>query len=104
MAKFYGNIGYVVTKETVPGVWKEEVTSRPYYGDITRNVRRIQNAGVVNDDLVISNTIRVVADPFAMENFHAIRYVEFMGTKWKASDVEVRYPRLVITLGGVYNG
>lgn len=103
MAKFYGEVGYAVTSETSPGVWTNDIIPRHYHGDLKRNVRRIQNAGVVNDDLVVSNTVSIVADPFAIENFHAIRYVKFMGTKWRVTDVEVRYPRLEMTLGGVYN-
>ena len=103
MAKFYGNIGYINTVEIEPGVWEERVTEYPYYGDITRNSSRYQSSGGVNDDINISNTISVVADPYANENFHHMRYVVFMGSKWKITNVEVNYPRLLLTLGGVYN-
>lgn len=104
MAKFCGVIGYVELKETVPGVWTEEVTERTYYGDLIRNNRRLQSANQLNDNINISNQISIVADPYAFQNFHAMRYVEFMGTKWKVSDIEVQYPRLILNVGGVYNG
>ena len=104
MAKFYGKIGYAETKETKPGVWVEQITERSYYGDITRNYRRLQSAEQLNDDININNEIRIVADPYAIDNFHSMRYAEFMGTKWKITNVEVSYPRLILTLGGLYNG
>lgn len=104
MAKYYGKIGYSVTQETVPGVWEESVTERSYYGDLIKNARRYQSADKVNDDLSISNEISILADPYAYENFHAMKYVEFMGAKWKVTNVEVQYPRLILTAGGVYNG
>lgn len=104
MAKFYGNIGFAETVETEPGVWVEETTVRPYYGDLVRNTRRLENSGGVNDNVNISNDISIIADPYANHNFHSIRYIEFMGAKWKVSNIEVRYPRLILTIGGVYNG
>ena len=104
MAKFYGNIGFAETVETEPGVWVEEMTVRPYYGDLVRNTRRLENSGGVNDNVNISNDISIIADPYANHNFRSIRYIEFMGVKWKVSNIEVRYPRLILTIGGVYNG
>lgn len=104
MAKFYGKIGYASTVETKPGVYEEQIVERSYYGDLIRNTRRLQSADKVNDDINISNEINIVADPYATNNFHTMRYAVFMGTKWKISNVEVSYPRLILTLGGVYNG
>lgn len=104
MAKIYGVIGYAKTSQPSPGIWKEEIVKRPYYGDLTRNTRRLRSGDSINDDVNIANEISIIADPFANENFHAMRYVEFMGAKWKITDVEVLYPRLILTVGGVYNG
>jgi hypothetical protein len=104
MAKFYGKIGYSTTEETAPGVWEESVTERSYYGDLIRNTRRYQSTDQVNDDVNISNEISILADPYAYENFHSMKYVEFMGAKWKVTSVEVQYPRLILSVGGVYNG
>lgn len=104
MAKWFGKIGFAETVETEPGVWKNQITTHEYYGDLIRNSRRLQTtADKVNDDINISNQLSIVADPYANENFHAMRYAEFMGSKWKITDVEVQYPRLILTLGGVWN-
>lgn len=103
MSKFYGKIGYLDMTETEPGIWVEGIVERNYHGDVIRNSSMYQSTEHVNDELRISNDFSVVADPYAYENFHKIKYVEFMNTKWKASSVEVQYPRLLIKVGGVYN-
>lgn len=104
MAKWFGKIGYAVTSETRPGIWEEVIVERNYYGDMTRNGRRLQAASQVNDDININNELSIISDPYAMNSFHAMRYAEFMGTKWKITNVEVQYPRLILSLGGLYNG
>ena len=105
MAKFYGKIGYVVTEETSPGIWSErELDPKNYYGDILTNVRRWESTRNINDNLSIGNRISILADPFAFENIQAMKWIEFMGAKWKISSVDVEYPRLIITMGDVYNG
>ena len=103
MAKFCGVIGYVITNEIEPGVYVEEVIENEYYGDVIRNTRRLREVAKVNDDINISNQISIVADPFANNNFHAMRYIMFMGAKWKIIEVEVQYPRLILSIGGLYN-
>ena len=103
MAKFYGKVGYLETVESEPGYWEEKAIERDYYGDVTRNTSRYQHEGQVNDNIVINNILSIVADPYANENFQHIRYVIWLGTKWKVTNVEVQYPRLILTLGGVYN-
>lgn len=102
--KFYGSVGYAETVETKPGVWEEQIAERMYYGDFTRNTRKLQSSESINDNINVTNEISIVADPFANENFHSMRYIRFMGAKWKISSVEVQYPRLILTIGGVYNG
>ena len=104
MAKFFGKIGYAETVETTPGVWEEKITEREYFGDLIRNTRSLQSGEQLNDNINISNEISIVADPFAYENFHSMRYVEFMNAKWKISNVDVQYPRLILSVGGLYNG
>lgn len=103
MAKFCGVIGYAVTKETEPGIWEEQIVEVKYFGDVIRNTRRINAPGKVNDDISISNQISIIADPFANNNFHVMKYVVFMGAKWKVSEVTVEYPRLILSIGGLYN-
>ena len=104
MAKYYGMIGFGETEETVPGVWTEIIVERPYCGDTIKNTRLLQNSGDVNDNINIANQISIVSDPYADCNFFKIRYVEFMNAKWKVSSVDVQRPRLILTIGGLYNG
>lgn len=104
MAKWFGKIGYAETVETSPGVWTETITEHEYYGEIIRNNRRLQSADQLNDNVNVGNEISILSNPFANENFHNMRYAEFMGTKWKITTVDVQYPRLILSLGGVYNG
>lgn len=103
MSKFFGAIGYAVNAEIRPGVWGDEIEVREYFGDVIRDTRQYQSSDTLNDNLNISNQFSILADPFAYENFHAMKYIEYMGAKWKISDVEVKYPRLILTVGGVYN-
>lgn len=103
--KYYGKIGFGITEEVKPGVWKPQIIERQYSGDLMRNLsRNSESAQQVNDNLNLSNQISIVADPFAYQHFSEIRWLEFMGVKWKVSTVEVQYPRLIITTGGIYNG
>ena len=104
MAKFYGKVGYAILTETTPGVWRPTIVEKEYYGDVTRDIRKVEKTDDVNDDVNINNAISIVADPFAYENLFSIRYVEYLNAKWKVTNVEARYPRLQLTLGGVWNG
>lgn len=104
MAKFYGAVGFGVTEKTGPGLWETHIVERNYYGDWQRNYRRLDSPEKVNDDIEFSNTISIVADPYAYENFYAIRYIVLFGKKLKVKGVEVNYPRLSLTIGGEYNG
>lgn len=104
MAKFSGLIGFVETEETADGVYTEVTTTRHYYGDILRNSRRYESSvDKLNDDLNINNQFSILADEYAYQNFHAMRYIEWMGTKWKITNITVGRPRLTLEVGGVYN-
>lgn len=102
MAKFYGTVGFVKTVESAPGVWTEQIVERKYYGNVISRTRSLQSNGV-NDNINISDEISIVADPFANENYFAIRFVEYMGAKWKVQSISVQFPRLNLSLGGLYN-
>lgn len=104
MAKYYGVIGFGETAEVTPGEWRDVVTERPYYGDVIRNIRRSSGGDRINPNIIVSNQISVVADAYANETFAAIRYISWMGNLWHVSEVEVEQPRLILTLGGVYEG
>lgn len=105
MAKWFGKVGYSETVETTPGVWLPQDTVHEYYGDVTRNnTKWTGNSESTNDNLTVNVQISIVADPFAIEHFHYIKWIEYMGTKWKVTNVEPQFPRLLLTLGGVWNG
>jgi hypothetical protein len=104
MAKFYGAIGYAVSTETSPGVWTDVITEKVYYGDTVKNTRRLEAGEGLNDNINISNLISIVSDPYANQNFHTMKYIKWMGTEWKITNVDVQRPRLILTIGGVYNG
>ena len=104
MAKYHGMIGFAEQTETSPGIWTEEITEHDYSGDLLCFNRRTQGSGKVNDDMTINNQISIIADAYLNENLYAIRYVTFMGGKWKIESVNVEYPRMIFTLGGLYHG
>lgn len=104
MAKFHGLVGYGHAAEGQPGVWADVITEKSYFGDVVRNTRKLQEGDNLNLDLSVGNSISIVADAYANEHFFAIRYVEWAGALWTVTDVEVQSPRLLLRLGGVYNG
>lgn len=106
MEKFYGKVGYCVTTEDPvgSGIVKDVVTERKYYGDVLRNSTRWQSSDSINDNLTVSNRISILADAYAYQNFSLIKYVEWMGVLWKVDSIEVERPRLILSLGGEYNG
>ena len=105
MTKWYGRVGYVKTVETEPGIWEPEVTDRPYFGDLLKYVSKwVANTNSVNDNLNVANQISIVADPYAYQHFSSIKYIEFMDAMWDVTSVEPQYPRLILSIGGVYDG
>lgn len=108
MAKYFGRVGFAITKETdpvnEPGVWEDTIVERFYSGDTVKQTSRWENSQNVNDNLVINCQFSILSDPFAEQNFHSIKYIEYIGALWKVSSVDVQYPRLLLTVGGIYNG
>ncbi|QAU06256.1 hypothetical protein SEA_RICKMORE_21 [Gordonia phage Rickmore] len=106
MTKFYGVVGYGEAVETPPesGVWVDQIVERKYYGDVIRNARSLAAGERLHDELTVSNSISIVADAYAHNHIFAIRYVSWSGALWTVSDVEVQSPRLILRLGGQYNG
>lgn len=104
MARFYGPVGYVKSVETAPGVWEDSVTEHNSGGDVLRSGRRLNSGENLNDNLSAVNTFSLLIDGYATENLFAIRYIKWMGSYWKVSTVEIQVPRLLLTIGEVYNG
>ena len=105
MAKFHGLIGYYDgSVESKPGVWTDKIIEKPYFGEVIQRNNRWQSGEGANDNLVLNNTISIVCDTFAYENLQTMRYVKWTGESWKITNVEISRPRLILTLGGIYNG
>lgn len=104
MAKFYGMIGYAEMVETAPGVHREKYVEYPYYGDLKQDLRKLQPTENLNTSVIFQNLVEVMGDKYAYDNYFAMRYVRVNGVNWKVGYVEVRYPRLWIRFGEVYNG
>jgi hypothetical protein len=106
MARFYGEVGYGDTVESPAGsgVWIDDITEVSYFGDVIRNTRKLDNGEKLNDDISVSNSISIVADDRAINHFFKIKYVRWAGVLWTVTNVEVKSPRLVLSLGKVYNG
>jgi len=106
MARFYGEIGYGESLEepTNSGIWVDNIVEYSYYGDVVRNTRKLQDGENLNNDISVGNSISIVADQYAIEHFFAIRYIRWAGSLWTVTSVEVQSPRLILSLGNVYNG
>lgn len=103
MAKYHGHVGYGVDMETTPGIWEEVLTEHEYYGEVVKNKTNIITSDTINSGISINNTISIIADPFAFENFYNMRYVTYLNKKWNITSIEIERPRIKLTLGGLYN-
>jgi len=106
MARFFGAVGYGNTVETPTdsGVWVDTITEVEYYGDVIKDTRKLDPGENLNSDITVNNSITIVADEYAINNFMKIKYVRWAGVLWTVTNVEVKNPRLILSLGSVYNG
>lgn len=106
MAKFYGPIGFAVSTETEEGsgIYEDVVVERYYRGDVIKAYHKWDHGEHLNSNLTISNTISIVTDPFASENVYRIKYIKWLGGYWEITGIDIQPPRLVLSIGGVYNG
>lgn len=103
--RFFGEVGFSEgTVETEPGIWEERIVETQLFGEVVQHVTQIRNGDVINSDISVSSSIRVVADAYANDHISAVRYVKWAGTRWEVTEVVPQSPRLLLRLGGVYNG
>ena len=102
--KYYGNIGYQIEVESEDSVWVPTIVEKPYFGDVIRNASKRETSDTINDKINISNRISIVADPFAFENFQNMKYVVWLKQLWNINSAELQPPRIILEIGGVYNG
>ena len=103
MARYHGYVGYAIDVEAYPGVWEEQISEHEYFGDVIKNRMNIQQSGNVNAKITISNSISIIGDPFAYEHVYAMRYVTYLNKKWIITNIDIQRPRLILTIGGLYN-
>lgn len=106
MTRFSGKVGYGESQEVPPdsGIIVYVITEYPYFGDVTRNTRAMRDSETLNSDISVGNSISIVADAYARQNFMKIKYVWWNGHPWKVSNVEVQDRRLLLSLDDIYNG
>jgi hypothetical protein len=110
MSKYAGLVGYVTQEESVPGVWSQVEKTSTMKGDIIRqsstngNGARISDTGKINDDISLSHRVSLLGDAYAFNNYYAIKWIKIDGHKWQVTSVELQRPRIIITVGGLWNG
>ena len=104
MAKFYGMIGYAIQKETAPGVWEDQIIEKNYQGDVILNQQRWQESEVANNNFNLDNSISIIADAYANANIGYMKYIVWSGQKWNIKSLAINRPRIVLQIGGIYNG
>lgn len=102
--KWAGKIGFATSVETSPGVWRDKVVEKSFIADVTRYARRDVTDQVANNNLVASHEFSIVLSAYLATNWHSIRYIHWMGARWRVTHAEVLHPRLRLQIGGVYNG
>lgn len=101
--KFYGKIGFSITEKTSPGIWTPSITTRNYSGDVIQLTKRLDSGEHINDGLRLNVQISIICDPWFQENLSRTAYVEYLGNKWKIESISPQYPRMILTLGGLYH-
>lgn len=102
MAKYYGYIGFATQVESEPGIWTDAIERRPYKGDVVRSGRRYESSDNINDNFTINNSFSIISDAFLYSHIPAMRYIEYLGAKFKITSVDIERPRVTISVGGVY--
>lgn len=102
--RFFGKVGYQIETEISDSVWQPSTVEKPYFGDVLRNNTRRDSGDTIDDEININNRISIVADPFAFQNFQNMKYVEWLGQLWNIKSAELQPPRIILEVGGVYNG
>lgn len=103
--KFSGKAGFRIDDvEIEPGVYKPQVVVKAIKGSVVSNSYQHQNSDKSTiDNVRITNQLSIVANQFLNKHITNLMYVEFQGVKWKVESFDIQPPRVVVSLGGVYN-
>lgn len=104
MSKFAGLVGYATQEETVPGVWSPVEKTVMMKGDVIRQSSSVQNDDKVNSDIALNHRVSLMGDSYAFDNYYNLKWIQLHGRKVEVSSVELQRPRLIVSVGGVYNG
>lgn len=104
MAKYAGLVGYVSLVESPPGVWNQVSNPKRMRGDIIRQSSSNQNGDKVNSDITLNHRVSLIGDAYSLGNYSDIKWIEIDGKKWEVNSIEIQRPRIIVTLGGVWNG
>lgn len=105
--KFSGIVGFWKNDiKTKPGVYKPKIIEKKYTGDVLKDIRRFQSSeNQQNDNLRVTNRLSIISDIYMNDNWGSIKYVTWKGVSWKVTSIDVgSYPRVILELGGAYNG
>lgn len=101
--KYSGKIGFADEVEKEPGVWLPDIVEKHYFGEVSRFIAKSDQDAEVTVDQNVNNEISIIADTYAMKHIAGIRYICWLGVKWRVGTVQINYPRLVLSIGGLYN-
>ncbi len=104
MAKYAGLVCYVTQEEKVPGVWTPLENPVLMKGDIIRQSSNYQDNGKINSDISLNHRVSLVGDAYAFDNYYNIKWIMLDGRKWEVTSVEIQRPRIIVSIGGLWNG
>lgn len=105
MARYYGRVGFKIAEDDqTTGIVRNTVVEKPYFGRIIEHSRKWQGSDSATDDLVLANQIAITANDYAFNHATAIAYAVYMNGRWKVTDIRIKRPEIILTLGGIYNG
>lgn len=110
MSKFTGLVGFITQEESIPGVWSPIENSKKMRGDLISssatngNGSRIADSGKVNDDVSLNHRVSLLGDYYTFNNYLNIKWIQIGGRKLEVSSIELQRPRVILTVGGLWNG
>lgn len=104
--KYSGLAGFEKKHNEVrPGVLQNQIKEVRIKGDVINYGHSLNpTQGSDQQDVHIRNRLSIVMNPYLRDNFSSLVYVIFMNVKWEVSSFTINGPRVIIDLGGVYNG